>query len=397
VSAEVPHVFTPQTAAKAQEVNENFATLDAISTNNAANIEVLSGSLENVVGAVNDINTSLSDLVTIGSVENALASLQTSLEAGITNNSDNISTLSESLNTLSTSTSENISALSTSLSASINSLSSSVDETIGNLSTSINESLQTLDERLGAVESEVAPHLTLVNGEVTFAVDCSEDASALLTKYQENLHYSNINFILTGDCYGDITNVPNSSNTVQLADQTITLVGSGDTPTIIANPESNKAQLTTGLNGGLYISGVDIISGSNDDYVIRLDRNSHGSVTDSTIEGDVLATGSSVLVFSGATLQGNATINHSTFTAQNAGIALDKTITLFNSNADVSGSSNMLPVEQFICSGLSSLSMTNWSKVDNSDNSVDASTNCVDANVWDAIAEQYLNSLTPST
>jgi hypothetical protein len=57
----------------------------------------------------------------------------------------------------------------------------------------------------------------------------------------------------------------------------------------------------------------------------------------------------------------------------------------------------MLPVDQFSCSGLSSLRMINWSKVDSSDNSVDTSTNCVDAGVWDAIAEQYLNSLTPAS
>ncbi|MDU0112894.1 hypothetical protein RT723_07755 [Psychrosphaera aquimarina] len=165
--------------------------------------------------------------------------------------------------------------------------------------TTVNEeALAALDAKIAEMEdSEVplSPLSQLKDGEIELAVDCTNNPSDLLEKYQANAYFTNVNFSITGECYGDIRFIKgnpdddeDNDRRIQLASQSVHLYAADaeQRASIIPNPDTQQVRLDNGLGGGLYISNLDIKAGTNDIFnAIGFYRGGHGSVNNTVITG----------------------------------------------------------------------------------------------------------------
>ncbi|WP_341206988.1 hypothetical protein [uncultured Psychrosphaera sp.] len=163
------------------------------------------------------------------------------------------------------------------------------------LATASEEALTALDAKIAEMENSEMPLTQLKDGEIELAVDCTNNPSDLLEKYQANAHYSNVNFSITGECYGDIRFIKgnpdddeDNDRRIQLASQSVHLYAADaeQRASIIPHPDTLQVRLDNGLGGGLYISNLDIKAGTNDIFnAIGFYRGGHGSVNNTVITG----------------------------------------------------------------------------------------------------------------
>jgi hypothetical protein len=291
VFAEVPNKFVAGNAAKAAEVNANFAHTEAKADANKA--------------AIADNKTSAETNAT------SITSLTTATEA----NGTKIVTLVTGVAAAATQIAlDDVSALVDTNTTSVEGLTT----TVGTLATQAK-----LDEALAkitALEETPAdsPLSKLEGGEISFDVDCTDDPAALLSTYQANLIYSNVNFNLTGQCYGDIADVRGAdTGSIQIGGQTIGIRSKDqdNRATIIPNDETGSSFLYPGISGGLYLNDIDIQAGATENMVVLFSRNSHGSLINVNITGTV-DNWTSVMVQEG----GQVYIQDTNITGTNTGI-----------------------------------------------------------------------------
>ena len=138
----------------------------------------------------------------------------------------------------------------------------------------------------------------LVGGKrVLYGVDCSQDPHALAKAYQQNIRYSNLQFYITGECYGHFTLVDSEgvSGTppypeLQEHGQVVTIVstygeegGVATKPKLVPHPVTNTMSLIGSFGGGLYIDNVDIDIGMSAGFGVLFSRGTTGDLGRSTV------------------------------------------------------------------------------------------------------------------
>ncbi|MFT5452396.1 MAG: hypothetical protein ACI9N9_001888 [Enterobacterales bacterium] len=149
--------------------------------------------------------------------------------------------------------------------------------------------------------------MNLVDGEIEVNVDCTNDAAALNNAYADYVNYREINFLIKGNCYGDITvkrtfdqeNETWTNNYFQVMGQTIHIAPQELTAGLIPNDLSGKVTIWGGFGGGYYINDITITLGEND-VGVAYSRNGHGSVNRVTINGPETPSGYGIWVQEGA-------------------------------------------------------------------------------------------------
>ncbi len=142
--------------------------------------------------------------------------------------------------------------------------------------------------------SDNAPWLNRSSGgDKEIEVDCSLDADALRVAYHANLSERHLVFVITGSCLGSIHYLPYEDESgelvwgeIQPKNQVLAISGNEGAKIIprVAHGES-RAGLVVSFGNGIYINGVDIEMGDDDNYAILFSRNSNGGFSDGTITG----------------------------------------------------------------------------------------------------------------
>ena len=232
----------------------------------------------------------------------------------------------------------------------------------------VNQNFTYVTDRLGELEN-LSLGFNLKDGERNLDVDCSNDAAALNQAYNDNWQYSELNFTITGDCYGDISanrnglDVENNwdESYFQPTGQTLNITAAeGQSAGLIENDLSGRAAVFGGFSGGLYVSNLTITLGSNDFTGLFWGRNGHGSVINTSIVGPDEISGNGLQIQEGAqvyiigvtitnTNRGVDAINNavirflfedSTFTNVNTGIRLISSIARSQSGLSITANTN---------------------------------------------------------
>ncbi|MGB1297939.1 MAG: hypothetical protein ACPG8A_06670 [Psychrobium sp.] len=296
--AEVPNKFVTGTAAKAAQVNENFAHTEAKADANAASIE----SLKPLITA-NDLlaeenQTAIASNIT--SIEDALAQAKTNFESIVTfNNAVAANTTAiqgnaESISANESAISQNTTALAT-LALEFDGVAASVTTLVKNVAELPSAAdLSTALEGIADIESnyQPSPLYNVDKGIVTVDVDCNNDPAALISAYHANLIYSNVSFELSGRCYGDIQPVrgKEEDGSVIIGGQVMSIYSKDpeNRAAIITNDVTNKSSLYSGFSGGLYLWDLDIDSNGDNSFTVLFSRNSHGGLTNVNISANAI-------------------------------------------------------------------------------------------------------------
>ncbi|MBE7213930.1 hypothetical protein MK852_06750 [Shewanella benthica] len=132
----------------------------------------------------------------------------------------------------------------------------------------------------------------LIDGEQSVEVDCSGNPAALNEAYAENVQYRNLNFTITGNCYGDIRVIRTfdennvwTNDSFQPGGQTLNIFGAeGGNAHLIPNDLSGSVTIWGGFGGGLYLGNLTIQMG-NSTLAAAYSRNGQGGLTNVIIEG----------------------------------------------------------------------------------------------------------------
>jgi hypothetical protein len=127
-------------------------------------------------------------------------------------------------------------------------------------------------------------------------VDCTNDPLALNKAYIENSRFKDITFIIKGDCYGDYWLIDGNNPDAgvrQEFGQSVNITGDIGLdpenplprPKLIPNPLTGQMSLVGSFGGGLYLTNVDIMAGSQLDAVL-FSRGATGSVRNVSITCD---------------------------------------------------------------------------------------------------------------
>jgi len=331
----VPNKFTPNTPAKAAEVNANFEHLDtkteenktAISANtsksntntsaiseNTNKITTNSTSISSNTQRIQNNETTITNNVELISANSTSVSANA---ASITSNTQRI----QSNETALASSLETISANSTAISANSSGISAN-ETTINTLSTrfnnvptkeAIDSALAEIDSRLAAIEG--AGGSELEKGKLSVDVDCTNDPAALQTAFADTINVSNVDFFITGNCYGDINVVRGTEGQefLFIAGRAISISAKDPEARagLIPNDETGRVGVNSGLSGGLYLTNLDIQAGEGDFNPVAYYRNGHGSVNNVTISGSnwtgILVQEGAQVYFSGITVTESST------------------------------------------------------------------------------------------
>lgn len=115
-------------------------------------------------------------------------------------------------------------------------------------------------------------------------VDCSDDPAALAKAYWEIKDSAITSFFVSGTCYGDIRNHPETGEFYQAHQQTLFILGNEEVGAkLIPNPQTKNTGMWGGFNGGLYIHDLTVDLGTGAGF--GFSRNSQGSIHDVTIIG----------------------------------------------------------------------------------------------------------------
>ena len=124
-------------------------------------------------------------------------------------------------------------------------------------------------------------------------VDCTNNPLALNQAYIENSRFRDITFIIKGDCYGDYWLIDGNNPDAgvrQEFGQSVQILGDIGLdpenplprPRLIPNPLTGQMSLSGSFGGGLYLTNVDIMAGSQLDAVL-FSRGATGSVRNVSI------------------------------------------------------------------------------------------------------------------
>lgn len=218
----------------------------------------------------------------------------------------------------------------------------------------VNENFDHVVERLQGLENRSVGFL-MRDGEIDLNVDCTDNPAALNEVYADWWRLHELNFFITGDCYGDITirrEVDENDNwtgaSFQPTGQTIHITGAdGQTAGIIPNDLTQEALLLGGFGGGLYVNNVTITLGGSSDVGALYSRNAHGGLTNVTINGSEASEGVGVRVQEGAQVYLN-NVNVSNVT-RGFDVINNGTVRTFNNNSVTSST------QGFFASGSSAI------------------------------------------
>lgn len=318
--AEVPHKFVTGTAAKAAQVNENFAHTEAKADANKTLIDTLQSSFTGQENSLTTLQTSVETLQTTQtsqatSITDLLAQAKANFDSivtfgnsvqanttAISDNASNIAANTTSIEDLTTKASDNAASVLANQ-TSIESLSSTQTTLVSDLESAIEDiatrakqaELDSALDKIATLEStaQPSPLNKLQSGQITVNVDCTDNSKALIEAFHQHLIYTNVGFEITGRCEGDIQNVPNDEDNEQgsaiIGSQVISIYSQdpASRATIINNEETNRSSLFSGLGGGLYLSDIDIESSSDNNFaLVFFGSNSHGRVTNVQISGN---------------------------------------------------------------------------------------------------------------
>lgn len=310
----VPNKFTPNTPAKATEVNANFEHLDNKTEENKTTISA------NTAKTNSNANTISANTQRIQSNETAIASSSEGISANsalitsnaqrIEGNETKIMNHAETIATNSTAISTNMSSITANETA-INSLSTAISN--APTQAEIDSALAEIDNRLSALES--ADGTSLVNGKLAIDVDCTNDPAALQAAFADTINVSNVDFFITGNCYGDINVVRGTEGQefLFIAGRAISISAKDPEARagLIPNDETGRVGVNSGLSGGLYLTNLDIQAGEGDFNPVAYYRNGHGSVNNVTISGSnwtgILVQEGAQVYFSGITVTESST------------------------------------------------------------------------------------------
>lgn len=331
----VPNKFTPNTPAKAAEVNANFEHLGtkteenktAISANTSKSNTNTSAISENTNKITTNSTSISSNTQRIQNNETTITNNAELISANLTSVSANAASITsntqriQSNETAMASSAETIAANSTAISANASGISAN-ETTINTLSTrldnvptkeSIDSALAEIDSRLAAIEG--AGGSELEKGKLSVDVDCTNDPAALQTAFADTINVSNVDFFITGNCYGDINVVRGSEGQEFLfvAGRAISISAKDPQARagLIPNDETGRVGVNSGLSGGLYLTNLDIQAGEGDFNPVAYYRNGHGSVNNVTITGSswtgILVQEGAQVYFSGITVSESST------------------------------------------------------------------------------------------
>lgn len=317
----VPNKFTPNTPAKATEVNANFEHLDnkteenktTISANTAktnTNANTISANTQRIQSNETAIASSSEGISANTAGVSANSALITSNAQRIEGNETKITNHAETIATNSTAISTNMSSITANETA-INSLSTAISN--APTQAEIDSALAEIDNRLSALES--ADGTSLVNGKLAIDVDCTNDPAALQAAFADTINVSNVDFFITGNCYGDINVVRGTEGQefLFIAGRAISISAKDPEARagLIPNDETGRVGVNSGLSGGLYLTNLDIQAGEGDFNPVAYYRNGHGSVNNVTITGSnwtgILVQEGAQVYFSGITVTESST------------------------------------------------------------------------------------------
>ena len=130
---------------------------------------------------------------------------------------------------------------------------------------------------------------------VSEPLDCDADPYILNKVYNQVKHFREINFRISGTCYGSINLMRDKNgdyviapdgriNNYQVMGQTLNISSVGETPAaIIPHPNTQAVDLYSGFAGGLYLRNLTIELGANDGVGILFSRNGHGDLSNITL------------------------------------------------------------------------------------------------------------------
>lgn len=317
----VPNKFTPNTPAKATEVNANFEHLDnkteenktTISANTAktnSNSNTISANTQRIQNNETAIASSSEGISANTTGVSANSALITSNTQRIEGNETKITNHAEAIATNSTAISTNMSDITANETA-INTLSTAINN--APTQAEIDSALAEIDNRLSALES--ADGTSLVNGKLVIDVDCTNDPAALQAAFADTINVSNVDFFITGNCYGDINVVRGTEGQefLFIAGRAISISAKDPEARagLIPNDETGRVGVNSGLSGGLYLTNLDIQAGEGDFNPVAYYRNGHGSVNNVTITGSnwtgILVQEGAQVYFSGITVSESST------------------------------------------------------------------------------------------
>lgn len=317
----VPNKFTPNTPAKATEVNANFEHLDnkteknktTISANTAktnTNANTISANTQRIQNNETAIASSSEGISANATGVSANSALITSNTQRIEGNETKITNHAEAIATNSTAISTNMSGI-TANETVINTLSAAINN--APTQEEIDSALAEIDNRLSALES--ADGTSLVNGKLVIDVDCTNDPAALQAAFADTINVSNVDFFITGNCYGDINVVRGTEGQefLFIAGRAISISAKDPEARagLIPNDETGRVGVNSGLSGGLYLTNLDIQAGEGDFNPVAYYRNGHGSVNNVTITGSnwtgILVQEGAQVYFSGITVSESST------------------------------------------------------------------------------------------
>ncbi|WP_404396959.1 right-handed parallel beta-helix repeat-containing protein [Pseudoalteromonas phenolica] len=331
----VPNKFTPNTPAKATEVNANFEHLDNKTEENKTTISANTAKTNTNANTISENTTKITTNSTsisantqrIQDNETAIASSSEGISANtagvsansalitsnaqrIEGNETKITNHAETIATNSTAISTNMSSITANETA-INSLSTAISN--APTQAEIDSALAEIDNRLSALES--ADGTSLVNGKLAIDVDCTNDPAALQAAFADTINVSNVDFFITGNCYGDINVVRGTEGQefLFIAGRAISISAKDPEARagLIPNDETGRVGVNSGLSGGLYLTNIDIQAGEGDFNPVAYYRNGHGSVNNVTISGSnwtgILVQEGAQVYFSGITVTESST------------------------------------------------------------------------------------------
>ncbi|RUO45177.1 hypothetical protein [Idiomarina aquatica] len=154
----------------------------------------------------------------------------------------------------------------------------------------VNQNFNYLADEITGLEHD------LTQGEyVSERLDCDADPHILNKVYNEVKHFREINFLISGSCYGSINLMRDENgdyvmtpdgaiNNHQIMGQTLNIRSVGETPaSIIPHPSTQAVDLYSGFAGGLYLSNLSVELGANDAGGILFSRNGHGDLSGVTL------------------------------------------------------------------------------------------------------------------
>lgn len=294
--AEVPNTFVTGTAAKAAQVNENFAHTEAKADANALSIENFNPLITANDTLAKENQTAIASNITL--IEDVLAQAKANFNSMVTFNT-NVSANAASILENSDTIAENSSAIGgnttalTELESVVDGINSSVTTLVNNVAALPSEAdLTSALDTIANIESnyQPSPLYNVSNGQVIVDVDCTSDSAALIAAYHANLIYTNVSYQLTGQCYGDIQPVRGNeeAGSIIVGSQVLSIYSKDpdNRASIITNDVTNKSSLYSGHGGGLYISDLDIKSTGSNSLTVLYSRNSHGGLTNVNMSGN---------------------------------------------------------------------------------------------------------------